>query len=452
MSRGKKLDKMSRMEMKITMSTKQLKRAHVLRKYNEGLLSRQTAATELRLSERQITRLSKGVRDEGETALIHKNTGRKPSHTMPEEIKERIIAIRKEETYAKCNHAHFQELLAREHGIAISYNALYTLLTNAGMHSPKKKRRTSVKHRRRKRKAQAGELLQLDATPFDWFDSGSNQALHASVDDATGQITGLYMTENECLHGYFAVMRQTVLTFGVPLSAYSDKHTIFRSPLSDKKAEAGEEANLTQFGRALDELGINLIHAHSPQAKGRVERLWETLQSRLPVEFKLRNIATVESANQFLASEFLNLFNTHFAIAAKDGSLFIAYTGRENIDDILCVKDTRKTDAAGSFSFRNQRFRVLDEGYPLIPAKASIEVLVSVQSAIRVRYKDRVYATEHSTYVEMPKRIPAKSRAAVEHVLPHLRYGSDEWNKVWQFENYDESLAFIYEIFFKKAA
>lgn len=433
------------------MSTTQLKRAHVLRKYNEGLLSRQTAATELRLSERQITRLSKGVRDEGEHALIHKNTGRKPSHTLPDEIKERILALRKEETYTKCNHAHFQELLLREHGISLSYNALYTLLRTAGIHSPKK-RRQAVKHRRRKRKTQAGELLQLDATPFDWLGSGCRQSLHASIDDATGQITGVYMTENECLHGYFAVMRQTVLSFGVPLSAYSDKHTIFRSPLTDRKAEQGEEANLTQFGRALDELGINLIHAHSPQAKGRVERLWETLQSRLPVEFKLRNITTVEDANHFLTNEFLQLFNSRFSVPAENGSLFIAYIGREHIDDILCVKETRKTDNAGSFSFRGQRFRVMDEGYPLIPAKASVEVLIGVHSAIRVRYKGRVYATELSTTIETPKHKPTKPRAVGTQVKSHLFYGSEEWKKIWHFQNYDESLAFIYEIFFKKAA
>ena len=208
------------------MSRKQLKRAHVLQKHNEGLMNRKETAEALRLSERQITRLSKGVREEGETALIHKNTGRKPSHALSREEKERIEIIRKEGQYAKCNHQHFQELLQREHGIKISYSALYRILREAGIESPKK-RRSAVKHHCRKRKAQAGELLQLDATPYDWFDSGSKQALHASIDDATGQLTGLYMAENECLHGYFSVMRQTVTGPGVPLSVYSDKHTIF---------------------------------------------------------------------------------------------------------------------------------------------------------------------------------------------------------------------------------
>ena len=433
------------------MSRKQLKQSHILRKYNEGIMSRKEAALALRLSERQITRLSKGMREEGETALIHKNTGRKPRHALTDKEIEDILTIRREGQYAKCNHQHFQEVLEREHRIKISYSALYHLLKGAGIDSPKKRRNT-VKHRRRKRKARSGELLQLDATPYDWFETGIRQALHASIDDATGQLTGLYMTENECLHGYFSVMRQTIQGFGVPLSAYSDKHTIFRSPLTEKKAELGEEANLTQFGRALAELGIELIHAHSPQAKGRVERLWETLQSRLPVEFKLKGITTIEEANRFLSEEYLQMFNNRFAVESEAESIFVPYTHRENIDDILCVKEVRKTDNAGSFSFKGQRFKVLDEGYPLIPAKAEIEVLVTLHDAIRVRYKDRVYGTALNTNVEIKRVSSRKSIAAERQVKPHLRHSSDEWKRIWHFENYAESLAFIYEILFKNAA
>ena len=120
------------------MSRKQLKQAHVLRKYNEGLLTRKETAEALRLSERQTTRLAKGMKEEGETALIHKNTGRKPCHALTDEEKENIITIRREEKYAKSNHQHFQELLEREHMIKISYSALYNLLKGTGIDSPKK--------------------------------------------------------------------------------------------------------------------------------------------------------------------------------------------------------------------------------------------------------------------------------------------------------------------------
>ena len=433
------------------MSQRQLKRAHVLREYNEGLLSREATATALQLSERQVTRLAKGVREEGEKALIHKNTGCKPRHALSDEEKRRIAAIRGQEEYTGCNHRHFQELLQRVHGITISYSALYGLLKNVGVASPKKKRGV-VKHRRRKRKERAGELLQLDASPYDWFGSGNRQALHASIDDATGVVTGLYMTENECLHGYFTVMRQTIMGFGVPLSAYSDKHTIFRSPSAGKKAELGEPASLTQFGRALDDLGVDLIHAHSPQAKGRVERLWGTLQSRLPVEFKQRGITGIHEANSFLATDYIRMFNQQFSVEAEGGSIFIPYNHHDSIDDILCVKASRKTDNAGSFSFNGNRFRILDEGYPLVPGKAAIEVLVSVGDSVRVRYHDRVFRTQINNGIEKPAPKRRRSCAAERHVTPHLRHGSDEWKKVWHYEDYAESLAFLYELFFKTAA
>ena len=434
------------------MSKKQLRQAHVLRKYNEGLLNRREAAEALRLSERQITRLSKELKEEGESALIHKNTGRKPAHALTTEEKSRIIEIRKEDVYTKCNIQHFKELLQRNHEISISYSALYNLLKAAGIESPKKHSNT-VKHRRRKRKARAGELEQIDATPYEWFGGKEKFALHGSMDDATGQITGLYMTQNECLQGYFEIVRQTVLGFGVPLSMYSDKHTIFRSPLTSKKEEAGEEANLTQFGRAMAELGVNVIHAHSPQAKGRIERVWETLQSRLPVEFQLMGISTIEAANTFLKESFIPMFNAQFAVEAEDEPIFVPFTHREDLDDILCVKELRKTDSAGSFSFRGQKLKILDEGYPLIPAKASIEVLVSVRNSIRVRYKGQVFNTVINTKAELPKKTKKKPRKNLEpSVIPHLLHGTDAWKKVWHYESYEETIAFLYEIFFKKAA
>ena len=436
------------------MSGKQLKRAHVLRKFNERLMSRREASVALGISERQVSRLSKGMREEGEVALVHKNTGRKPTHALTGEEKERIVGIRRDPKYKGCNHQHFLELLKREHGIVVSYSTLYGVMKGAGIASPKKRRRIE-KHRRRKRKAYAGELLQKDASPYDWLGIGSLQTLHGSIDDATGQVTGMYMTENECLQGYLAVMRQTVLVYGVPLSVYSDKHTIFRSPLTQKKAELGEEANLTQYGRALDELGVNIIYANSPQAKGRIERLWGTLQSRLPVELRARGITTIEGANRFLVEEFIPMFNARFSRDAEEAkTLYVPYKHNEKLDDILCVKDKRTTDNASVFSFRGKRFKILDEGYPLIPAGAKVDVLVSVRESVRVRYKGRVFATAlHSETVTRPVKVRPQKVAVIErHVKPHLCHGTDEWKKVWHHERYEDSIAFIYDIFFKPAA
>ncbi len=443
------------MEMKIAMSRKQLKRAHVIQNYNEGKTSRKEAAAALGITERQITRLSKGMKENGEVSLIHKNTGRKPTHALKPEVVEQIVLIRKSECYQGCNISHFQELLNTHHGIQISYKPLYNLLREAGIQSPQKHKK-KAKHHRRKRKAQAGELLQIDATPYEWFGNGTKYALHAAIDDATGQITGAYMTQNECMHGYFEIIRQTCLEHGVPLSVYSDKHTIFRSPKTEKLLENGDEPNPTQFGRALAELGANIIHANSPQAKGRIERLWVTLQSRLPVEFRLRGIVSMEQANQFLTNEFIAMFNQKFSVEAEGSPIFVPYTHSENIDNILCIKETRKLDNAGSFSFHGESFKILDEGYPIISARATVLVLVSTRQPLQVQYKGQAFhvvstpnALKEKTKAQSKKSKQVDIQAQVE---PHLTHGTAPWKNIWHYEDYHLTMNFLFELFFKKQA
>ncbi|MGI6734033.1 MAG: ISNCY family transposase [Anaerovoracaceae bacterium] len=285
------------------MSQKQLKRLKVMNAYLDGTIDRKRASELLSLSERQISRLKKGLITQGEAFLIHKNTNRKPAHAIPSELKETILQIHTQEEFENVNFLHFNEILAEQYDIQISYTALSSILKSEGNKSPKTKKAKRRKSRRKRRPC-PGELIQIDATPFDWFRDGRMLALHGGIDDATGDVVGLYLCENECLNGYFETMRQCILTHGVPQSAYSDKHTIFRSPKADRltveEIIAGKVVHLTQFGRAMYELGIDMIFAKTPWAKGRIERLWDTLQSRLPVEFARRGIKTIEEANRFL--------------------------------------------------------------------------------------------------------------------------------------------------------
>jgi transposase len=447
MSRIINLIKCPGMETKIEMSQKEIKQSHVLRNYLEGRVGRKETAEALKLSERQVSRKARGMREEGESSLKHKNTGRKPKHTLSEEVKGGILSLWRDEMYSGCNISHFRELLEKK-GLHVSYSALYHLLTSVGESSPKKHWRPVKKHRRRKRRAQMGELVQMDASPHEWLGGATKYALHGAIDDASGQLTGLYMTENECLNGYFEAMRQTVLDFGAPLSAYVDMHTIFRSPKATEKEAVGEEARSTQFGRAMSELGANLIFARSPQAKGRVERLWGTLQSRLPVEFRLRGITTVEAANKFLQREYTDEFRDRFAVEAE-GSMFVPYIHPEDIDDILCIKEQRKTDNAGGFSYKGQTFKILDEGYPLVPAKAPITVLTSMHKGLNVQYGGRSFKV---AVYEKPKNSAAKrTKPAVEptQVEPHLRHSTEEWKKIWHMESYAQSLSFLYDLFLR---
>lgn len=437
------------------MSQEQLKTFTVINRFIDKSISRQQAASLLGLSTRQITRLKKGVLTSGAESLIHKNTGRKPAHAVTDETKEAVLKIYSRPELSRANFLHFKDILLADFGIALSYSALSSILKNAGFESPKKKK---VRHRthRRTRKPHPGQLIQIDATPYEWFGGNTKYALHGAIDDATGNVVGLFLTQNECLYGYLETMRQCCVDFGVPQTIYSDNHTIFRSPKTGKltmdELIAGKTVHLTQFGRSMHELGIDLIFAKTPQAKGRIERLWVTLQSRLPVEFAKRGITTVADANRFLEEEYKELFNQRFSVEPEAESIFVPLAEGMDIDTILCVKHKRKTDAAGTFSFKNRCFQILDEGFPIINARREIEVLLNPRYGIRIAYGGRIYETIRYLKPQNKNASIKVSKKVVKTVEPHLqlRHSSDEWKAIWWMEDYNLSLKFLYELFFEK--
>ena len=378
------------------MNQSQLNRYAVLSQLIQGNLSVSEAASTLGISKRQVLRLKKGVQQQGAPALIHKNIGRKPSHALDEFLISQIVSLKQSDLYCDANFRHFRELLERRENINISYSSLHTLLSKAGLKSPKKRRRIKL-HRRRKRKEQEGLLIQMDATPFEWFGGTEKFSLHGAIDDATGKVVGLYLTKHECLHGYWELTRRLIDRHGIPASIYADRHAIFLSRNADKLSLEdqlnGKVVNDTQFGRAMNELGITLIAARSPQAKGRVERLWDTLQGRLPIEFALAKITTIDQANDFLLS-YIEAFNLQFAVVPSDSVCAFRPAPPElDLDSILCIKMTRILDAGAVFSFYNRHF-VLQPGTKRmeLPAKAAISVLVSPHFGIRAQYKHAVFA------------------------------------------------------------
>jgi len=345
------------------------------------------AAELLELSKRQILRLRKGLKEKGADALKHGNKGKSPSTTIDEEKRQRIISLYREK-YAGANFQHFTELIEEHEGIKISASSVKTLLKAEGIQSPKKKRKPK-RHKRRKRKLFAGQLVQTDATPHDFFGTGEKFCLHGAIDDATGNITGLYMTKNECLDGYFNVFEQTIENFGIPASIYADYHTIFASPkvgkLSIDDELAGVRVNDTQFGRACREFGITLIWARSPQAKGRIERLWGTLQDRLVIEFRINGITDIEAVNNFLP-RFIKRYNQRFSIEAlEEDTMFLP--NKHDLINILCIREKRKLDTSCAFSFHNQHFVVIGS----ISPRVQIEVIIHRKHGIFAYHKGRRY-------------------------------------------------------------
>ena len=209
-------------------------------------------------------------------------------------------------------------------------------------------------------------MIQIDATPYEWFKwcgDKKKYALHGAIDDAEEKITGLCMTENECSYGYYDILEQTARNFGLPCEIYSDRSAIFcvtprnKDKLTIQEQLAGVHEKRTQWQRILSELRINQILAWSPQAKGRVERMWRTIQGRLPWYFKKYKIKTMEAANEFLRTKYIEIFNNEFAITREKPSVW--RKPPVNFSSILCSKFTRRVSAAGVISFQGYKFNVI---------------------------------------------------------------------------------------------
>ena len=372
---------------------KDLKRVTLIEACIKGQCTVKQVANALGISERRVKQIKKEVKENGVKSIQHGNRGRKPKNTISDETKKKILELRNSYEYELSNFKHFQELLEERENIIISYSALYKILHNAGIKSPKKHRKKKL-HHRRKRKESEGMMLQADGTPFDWFEIGQKYSLHGFIDDATGKITGLYMCKNECLLGYLEVLRQTLENYGIPISLYPDKYSVFFPP---KKADDhitieeqlyGREKGITQFGRIVEELGITMFPANSPQAKGRVERLWETLQSRLVTEFRIHNITTIEQANEFLL-DYIKIYNSKFAIEPSNkNNMFLKLPKKYNLDELLCVKFERTIDNAGVFSLNNSKFQLLDKR---LPPKTKVTIYLSQKIGMVVKVNNKQY-------------------------------------------------------------
>lgn len=373
------------------MTKKDLKRYSVIQDCIDGIYSVPQAAKLLDLSDRQVQRLKKEVLEKGPIGIIHKSRGKISNKAIDPKTITKIIELKKEYKYEKANFTHFQELLEEKENIKISYSCLYSKLTQNGIKSPRKHHKAKL-HHRRKRKAYFGELVQTDGTPFDWFGNGNKYSLHGYIDDATGIPLGLYMCETECLLGYLEITRQMLSEYGIPETIYSDKFSVFFPPTSAKlsieEQLEGKKKPKTQFHRILDELNINLIAANSSQAKGRIERLWNTLQDRLVTEFRVNNITTIEQANVFFPA-FIKKYSEKFGVTAeKSKSKFVELPKYINLDTLLCTKFSRTLDNSGCFSLLGQKFQVIADN--LIP-KTKITVLMSKKLGIKVEYKEKIY-------------------------------------------------------------
>jgi len=296
-------------------------RAYVIEHVVNGGLTIDQAAAILKLSTRQVDRLRARYGD-GPAALTHGNRGRPPANRIDDQLRRRMVDLATT-TYAGVNHAHLADLLAEREEIVVAERTLRRILAEASVR-PTRTRRPPRHRSRRERMPREGQLLQVDGSRHRWFGPDLGFAtLVAGIDDATGRVPGGTFRTQEDAVGYFTTFAQTADRHGLPGAVYSDRHGIFiveknRAPTLAEQL-AGKRS-LTQVGRALDEARIAWIGAHSAPAKGRVERLWGTLQDRLVVELRLEGVTTIEAANAFLPA-FLERHNERFAVPAADPAL-----------------------------------------------------------------------------------------------------------------------------------
>lgn len=405
------------MRGEIFLSAKESRRVFVIEQAIKGKITNRQAAEVLDLSERQVIRLKERMEAEGVAGLAHKNRGRTPKHAVPKETREKVVLLARGPLRdAGCQQV--AELLEEFYGITLSAKTVGRILKDAGIplaHT----HRSPKRQKSRDRLPQEGLLSQFDASPFAWLEGrGPELTLHGCIDDATGKVQGLYFTLNENLFGYFQVLLQVVQNSGVPRSLYSDRHTIFFSPKKDRlsieEELAGQTAPLTQFGRAITELGINHIPARSPQAKGRVEHLWGTLQGRLVIELRLAGISTLEGANAFLPG-FIQRFNRRFAVTpANSEPAFGPCPSPARLKQILSWRQERKASRSSSISYLGHTYQLLDTRGSVVPLRpgATVEVLTHLDGSLSALYGGNCYSLQEFTQplkvmAEGPKKAPA---------------------------------------------
>lgn len=412
------------------MSRKELKRYTVIDRWIKGLITGGEAAELLGLSYRQVCRLKKRVLEEGETGMIHKNRGRKPAHALSNNTRQRILELHQSDVYKGCNDVHFAELLAKYEGIHVSPSTVRRIRSEAGI-KPKRKRRPPKVHRPRERKPQAGMLIQMDGSPHPWLeDRAEPMSLLAAIDDATGHIVAAIFRPQEDTEGYFRLTRQMIEQKGIPMSVYSDRHMIFRSPNEKQTIEqelAGEPVPLSQFGQALEELGVTHIKALTPQAKGRIERLFQTLQDRWIVELRLRGIDTIEAANKVLP-DLVKAHNEQFAVEPRDTeSAFVPLEPGQSLDLILCYRDQRTLSAGETIAFEGKTYKIDRAGdQQMIPIKTRVEVRKTLDGKVFVRYKGKDYPLKET--VKPKRQSPQKQKASSEK-QPHKPALNHPWRQ-----------------------
>ena len=406
---------------KVELRMNELKKYKIIKKLVETNGNKKRAAVELDVTVRQINRMIAGYKAYGKDFFVHGNSNRQPKHTITQELRQQVIELYVSK-YWDCNYRFFSELLAKHENINISESTIRKILIEEYLLSPKCQRKTKRRitkelklkkenaktkkeiesiqaniiedaHPTQPRCAYFGEELQLDACEHLWF-GNSKTSLHAAIDDSTSQVVGAYFDYAETLFGYYKITEQFLTDFGIPYKIKTDRRTVFE--YKKKNSPSDEDDTFTQYSYACSQLGIAIETSSTPEFKPRIERLFETLQARLPIELRLAGITTIEEANAFLP-KFLEKFNKQFALCINNTkSVFDNQVNYETINLTLSVLSQRTVDSGHSIKYHNKFYKTLDkDGNNIFYAKGTkCMVIKTLNGELYASFDKEIYLLE----------------------------------------------------------
>ncbi len=381
--------------MRVILNQKEQTRIKVLNEVNLGNINGAQAAVLLHLSLRHVRRLLAAYRRGGVADLVHGNRGRAAWNAIQVQVKERVLELARLK-YRGVNTQHLSELLAEREEIKLSRSSVRRIRLEGGLNSPRQRR--PPRHRsRRERYPQEGMLLQIDGSRHDWLEGrGPYLTLIGAIDDATGSVPYAVFREQEDAQGYFILLRAITGAYGIPLALYHDQHSIFEPVVRGPETIAEQlegKRRASHFGRLMEELGIQSVTALSPQAKGRIERLWGTFQDRLVSELRLDGSSSIEAANKALM-DFLPRYNARFKIGAAEPGL--AYRRPDPslaYDEVFCFKYLSTVGADNVVRFGERRLQILPSRERVSYAHARVEVHEHLDGSLALFYQDRCLLT-----------------------------------------------------------
>jgi len=409
---------MSRKDI-IMIRQKELRRLHVIHRVLNGEITQVKASEMLSLSERQIRRIVKRIGQEGDIGIVHKSRGKESRRKLPEKLTERVIYLYKQK-YQGFGPTLFSEKLAELEDIHISDETARKWLIEAGQWEKGRKKR---QHRQwRQRKEYYGEMVQMDGSHHDWFEGrGSECVLMAYIDDATGKVYCRFY-EYEGTIAAMDSFKRYIKKYGIPMSIYFDKHTTYKSPAEPTiEEEINGQEPLSEFGRALKELGVQRIYAHSPQAKGRIERLFKTLQDRLIKEMRLKGIKSIEEANKFLKT-YLPKYNKKFSLKAhRSEDLHMPVPEGIDLDAILCIKTVRTVRNDNTISYQKELYQIEE-----VMAGKIVTVTERIDGTMRILYQGRKLKFRQINV--RPER-PQKQKVKIKRRTAYIPPADHPWRK-----------------------